>query len=418
MQTPLPNVIPFRPSTATPDFTTADATRARDDEVLALKNGFASRPPLYALGTPVNELGVENFRQSRAEFEALPFANDVCDELVSQVEAEKRENVIAKATELHMMHDGWLRQDVTEWPITERALDGLARLVTPGGATYLRECPPDLRAQNLNHWLPRATREDRHGAHHPRELTLRTRITRDRPRDIFAIVGPRYSAFDIDELAAQVALVVPPDARADVVYDGYRVRINILFHSNITPERCVAGEFFKAGVLITTADDGTGAIKISAELYRNLCLNLIIIDRARQTVSTPHKGSNLHTTVGEGIRRALKKIEGFADKWSEASTENVLERYSLTDVDIVFKALVANRAVYVPGISPEDMLKRLKRAWEVEPGYEKTAFINAITRAAHTEEWRTWTTAEDLERAAGELLYARVWNVQLPEASV
>jgi len=25
-----------------------------------------------------------------------------------------------------------------------------------------------------------------------------------------------------------------------------------------------------------------------------------------------------------------------------------------------------------------------------------------------TEEWRSWTTSEDLERAAGELLYARV----------
>ncbi len=45
----------------------------------------------------------------------------------------------------------------------------------------------------------------------------------------------------------------------------------------------------------------------------------------------------------------------------------------------------------------------------------KTAIVNAVTRAAHTEEWRSWTTSEDLERAGGELLYARVWNVQMPE---
>jgi hypothetical protein len=29
-------------------------------------------------------------------------------------------------------------------------------------------------------------------------------------------------------------------------------------------------------------------------------------------------------------------------------------------------------------------------------------------------EWRSWTTSEDVERAAGELRYARVWNVQRP----
>jgi hypothetical protein len=84
------------------------------------------------------------------------------------------------------------------------------------------------------------------------------------------------------------------------------------------------------------------------------------------------------------------------------------------DVGTIFKALVMSRAVYVPGIAADDMVERLQRAWDVEPGYSKTAIVNAVTRAAHTEEWRSWTTSEDLERAAGELLYARVWNVQRP----
>jgi len=53
-------------------------------------------------------------------------------------------------------------------------------------------------------------------------------------------------------------------------------------------------------------------------------------------------------------------------------------------------------------------------SWSHEPGYSKTAIVNAVTRAAHTEAWRSWTTSEDLERAAGEPLYARVWNAQMP----
>src|SRR5262249_24584666 len=53
--------------------------------------------------------------------------------------------------------------------------------------------------------------------------------------------------------------------------------------------------------------------------------------------------------------------------------ENVLERYGVDDVETIFRALVANRAVHVPGYSSDEMVDRLQRAWDVEPGYSKTA---------------------------------------------
>jgi Domain of unknown function (DUF932) len=167
-------------------------------------------------------------------------------------------------------------------------------------------------------------------------------------------------------------------------------------------------------VSIATADDGTGAIRIAAQVWRNLCRNLIIIDRSEQTMAVRHVGPNLGNIVSSGIERALKKVSHFADRWSEATVENVLERYGVDDVATIFRALVATRAVHVAGFGPDEMVDRLQRAWDVEPGYSKTAIVNAVTRAAHTEEWRSWTTTEDLERTAGELLYARVWNVGLP----
>ena len=131
-----------------------------------------------------------------------------------------------------------------------------------------------------------------------------------------------------------------------------------------------------------------------------------------------HVGPNLGNVVQSGIERALKKVSHFADKWSEATVENVLERYGVDDVATVFRALVSTRAVYVPGYASDEMVERLQRAWDVEPGYSKTAIVNAVTLAAHTEEWRSWQTSEELERAAGELLYARVWNVQVPEGAI
>ena len=81
------------------------------------------------------------------------------------------------APSLNMLADGRLTSELGSLPITERALEGLARLVTPGGAGYLTDCPPGLRATNVNHWLARATRYDRNGEVKPRQLTLRARQT-------------------------------------------------------------------------------------------------------------------------------------------------------------------------------------------------------------------------------------------------
>ncbi len=153
---------------------------------------------------------------------------------------------------------------------------------------------------------------------------------------------------------------------------------------------------------------GVSAPASAAEAGRNLCRNLIILDRARIPVaSRRHVGRGIANDVEAGIQAALAKVATFASKWSEATLENVIERYGIDDVATVFRALVENRIVHAAGVGSDDMVERLQRAWDFEPGYSKTAIVNAITRAAHTEEWRSWTTSEDLERTAGELLYAR-----------
>jgi hypothetical protein len=92
--------------------------------------------------------------------------------------------------------------------------------------------------------------------------------------------------------------------------------------------------------------------------------------------------------VQAGIERAMKQVSHFAAKWSEATVENVLERYGVDDVGTIFQDLVESRAVYVPGIAADDMVERLQRAWDIEPSYSKTAIVNAVTRAARPEPER------------------------------
>lgn len=429
------------------------AQRATEDGDAANAAGFSVAPPVYTIGTMVVDMGVQNFRQSRKDFEDLPRVGEACADLALVVANEKREDHLVRATGLRMLQNGQLlvaNKDV--YPLTKRGVEGLAQFTTPGGAGYLKECPPDLRAYNFNQWLPKALREDKRATNArrkelmeqhearvkvlgeeaagpfvgpepvmiPKDVTLRTRNNpRSGGREVFTVVGPRYGAFDIDKIAEQVAQGVPDDARCDITYDGYRARINVLFHTNIKPEKAVAGEMFKAGLLITTADDGSGSIKISAQVWRNLCLNLIIIDFKKLLVgSRRHMGQtgDIAQDVKLHMETAMGKIGYFADKWSEANLENVLERYGLDNMEALFTGLVKNRVVAVPGVRPDDMVEKLMTAFEYEPFATKAGVLNAITRVAHTESWKSPWTTEDLEETAGELLFQKqAWSVATEE---
>jgi hypothetical protein len=399
----------------------ADAVaRLTADENASRKAGFALKPPVYELGTIVNETGVENFRKARADYEALPYAWDALNRLIDKVGSENRQDVVTHLNAMDMQVDGSLAYSVRNgWargngmlPLEERAFQSLAQMVTPGGAAYLSACPPRLRCDHLNYWTARA-KEDR-------KATLRTRDAGNGERSIFACVSERYAAHDVDKVAQQIADALPGGSRADVTYDGYRARVNVLFHTTVEPARAAAGEIFRAGLCITTDDTGRGAIRVEAEVWRNLCRNLIILDSSKLKIaSRRHRGN---ATIADDVRSAIAQAQNavsyFSDAWNVASVENVLERYGVDDVATIFRQLAESKIVHAPGVKPDAMAERLQRAWDQEPGYSKTAIVNAITRSAHEDPWATPWVTEDLERTAGELLFAKVWNVQTTSGSV
>lgn len=402
------------------------AARAAADEALAKSLGFSPAPPVFEIGTVVNTIGVANFRRSRQEWSAMPSLPELARNFSDRIALEQRSDVKMEVRELQAAPDGTIIDTTSGRSImcSERAMDGFATHLTPGGASYLKQCPAPLRATNLNHWFgqaftldARATKKAGKLVEKPRELTLRTRARKGGKREIFAVTGPKYAAFDVDKVAREAAAGIGGDARGTVTYDGYKMTLDAVFHTNIAPEHAVAGEFFQGCVRITAADDGTGAVRVKLGLWRNLCRNLIIVDFDTVLVgSRKHVGA---ATIEEDIRelmlQANERIALIVGKWSEASTENVLERYDLTDVDEVFRGLVLNGCVKATGKKPDEMVKALHEAWEREPGYSKTAILNAITRSAHEYTWSSWADSEELESQAGELLYQKVWNLDYSE---
>ena len=430
--------------------------RGLSDEGAAKQAGFAPKPPLFSLGTMVVEAGVNNARKQRMEFEQTPLLPDACSSLIEKIRQEERADTVVSVPHLFMNDNGSLSTVEGTYPLTARAFEGLCGFVTPGGSGYLSslgmvgnvEQGIALRAANMNHHFPLAYRVDKPATKRimkawkeeceraaktgeiipakpenalrlaPKAVTLRTRLTENGLREVFAVVGPKYGAHNIDEIARQVMAckAIPVDARCFVNYDGYKASIDILFHSNISPEKYVAGEIFRAGIRIRTADDGSGAIIVESLVYRNLCLNLIVIDVASQLAAhRRHVGKNIAEGVEQGILDAYKRVGYFAAKWSEATVENVLDRYGVTDPRSIFEGLVANGLVHVAGVSDEEMVTRLHTAWAAEGGYSKAAIVNAVSRAAHTFSWNGYETTEDLEATAGSLLFQKVWNIEMPK---
>ena len=412
--------------------------RAVADEAAAVAAGWNLAPPVYEIGRVVNSMGVGNFRASRTAHEDMPSTTEGLGKLIDVIKAENRKDLVVQVPSLKMLPDGRITRGQAVLPVSERAISGVGTHITPGGAGYLKQCPPELRAINFNHWAANGYREDSRAtqeAHEAwveagskglqpapimkaKEVTVRTRHNHaTNAREAWSLVGPRYGAHDVDKIAEQILTSpsIPGDAKCDIVYDGYRARIDVLFHSNVQPEKVVAGEIFKAGIMVKTADDGSGSIQISAQVWRNLCLNLIIIDHAKDLVTRrKHYGTGIQADVEAGIVTAMGKIKHFADKWSEATMEHVLEKYGAANVEAVMRGLVYNKVVHVPGIKAPEMFERLMRAYQAEPGYGKTAIVNAVTRAAHKEVWGSYEDVETMERAGGALLFQPVWNLAIP----
>jgi len=196
------------------------------------------------------------------------------------------------------------------------------------------------------------------------------------------------------------------DAHVELRYDGRGIRGTALW----MPDEIVdlaAGDIFKVGVRIESDDTGRGRIRVSGVVFRNRCLNLIIIGEGEvETVAQVHRGepSRILEVVSEGVETAREKVGSFLEAWGHARTVKV-------DVPELLRDWVAKKKVDLPGIrsaaAREEVVDAFESAWRKEPGDTLADAVNAVTRAAHEESKWDVLFREALERQAAELVYVR-----------
>jgi hypothetical protein len=449
-----PVVITTQPATPAPivsgGVSITGAARALADQEAAERAGFSLAPPLYTLGSIVNATGVENAKISRKAFLDTPFVPQACSDFISLIEKEDRKDVLAQKRDIRMSSAGKLvtgaaTKDEQRFVMNTDAFGSLCSRFGIGGADYLQKCWPKLRSININEWAkeievrenkaieefkkaPKKTGRGRKKVVEPDVLNIRTRINSNNPeREIFGIVTDSYTTFDIDRVAMALQKASPSDARGSITYDGRKTRFEVLFHSDVIAEDYVAGEIFKAGVVIKTADDGTGSIKIYPTVWRNLCLNLIIISEAGIPIANiRHIGdvNKLATKFQEGFTESLERLEYFRKAWGFAVNENVAERSDATTTEDIkylsieealpgfFNAMIVRDLVPVRGYRRKEAVQRLVNAYDMDtantPGViTRSSIVNAITRFAHDDYQPDPWAVDDLQSAAGALLFGR-----------
>jgi len=408
--------------------------------------GFAPKPTIFRRGTSVNETGVANATRSRATHDSMPNVSVACADFVTQIDREQRRDELVSLASIRMTDTGILELPPTKetaggpgYSVTERAFETLVGYHSGiGGAAYLTKCWPELRATNVNAWMTALGEEeirqrnalagDELAKWEPRSVRLRTRESNSVqvPREVFGVVSPkRYTNFDVDKVAQALDRAMPKDAKCRIVYDGQGAIFDVQFHSNVQPKDYVCGEFFKAGIRVRTDDTGGGSLVGDATVFQNLCLNLIIIDRATAPLfRLRHTGSveMLATKFAEGMKTALDKLAYFLTAWDYAVDDTrVLPFEEGIEVPTklselmpgLFNSIIERELVPVRG-RREETIPKLLTMWEKDTSYaakghnevSRGAIVNAFTRYAHEVEQDDFAS-DEIERSVSSLIYGK-----------
>ena len=418
-------------------------SRATIDHAAAERAGFSPRQPMFARGTTQDDSHANGAaHQSRIAFDKQPLVVDYCRAFVERIASERRADVEVRATDLRMSpRNGFLFDTSSKrWSMSDRGFKTLVTRLGIGGAGYLVKCWPELRAHNFNQWTEklRDAEDEMHEQsvrarslnsklkpYEPRSLMLRTRSNpNSSAREVFGVVTPSYTAFDVDRIAQALAIATPADARGRVSYDGRRARFDVLFHTTRTPSEFVSGEFFRAGVSVRGEDTGGNSIVMRAFVDCHLCNNMIMIDRsAKEVVRLQHRGSvkELAVRFKNGFAAALNKLDHFLVAWGYAQNENVIERSQSATTETIplsavealpglFNGILDRDIVPIRG-KARDIVPVLVSMWRADTSSDagrcnRAAIVNAITRYAHEVESDPVRT-DEIQNAASALLFGR-----------
>ena len=237
-------------------------------------------------------------------------------------------------------------------PIAQRSVSNRLGIPYP----YLRRCPEDIQALNLNHWITKEKNDQL--------------LFRFDGQDVRAVFTPKYIPVDNFEVMERLdSLGYGPDTEVQRHLDPEFMSLSIPDGKNAFD---INGDRFKPGTSISNSEVGLASLSIAAFVLRLICTNGMV---AKTDLSVSYR--HVSTKVLTEFPQILDKV---SYELGNQRTQFQLSMESPVD-DPLSTMNSFNRQFGVNN----DEKEALAWAWPYEIGDTMFHVVNAYTRAAQMD---------------------------------
>lgn len=183
---------------------------------------------------------------------------------------------------LHMEPDGTFTiEGVSGYELAEGSHRQVFSQFVPCGANYLKKCPPDLLAQNINHWIYRKL---------GKSYLVRTRTNGDK-KVLRAVLSERYAKLDNLPIFEDVYHAFHDDY-LPVSFDLNDTHFHLRLAHREAKDVCQMkrGDIVHTGIHISNSETGLGSVRLISLIYRLACSNGLISPHELASSVKAHMG--------------------------------------------------------------------------------------------------------------------------------
>ena len=241
--------------------------------------------------------------------------------------------------------------------------------------TYLRKCPSDIQAMNMNYWVERERND---------ELFFRFD-----GNDVRAVFTPRYRPVDnVEVLRKLTSLEFGLETKVQVSMDHAFMQLNIPdAHRTFS----VNEDKLTPGISITNSEVGIAALTMSAFYLRLVCANGLI-SKTQVAAAYRHVSLKILSEFPQVLSRLSYELDRQKDKFRislESRTDN-----PLSTIDSFNRQFQLSR----------EEKKAVEWAWPFEAGDTMFNILNTYTKAAQYNGLSAHSSYR-LQKVGGDILH-------------
>ena len=239
---------------------------------------------------------------------------------------------------------------------------------------YLQKCPPEMQAEQMNHWIKEEKRE---------QLFIRFD-----DQDVRAIFTPRYKPVDNFEVLARLdEMGYTPDTQVQCHHDAEFMLLSIPDGKRSFK---INGDKMTPGISISNSEVGLASLSISAFILRMVCTN----------------GMVAKTEISASYRHVSKKILTELPQVFERVAGGLGEQKDCLKLSL--ESPVADPLATIGNFNRQFALGEMEKsavewAWPQEIGDTMFNVVNTYTRAAAMQGLPAESSFR-LQRVGGEVL--------------